>query len=222
MKKQIVGITGLKRAGKDTCAEYLVNRYGFDRHSFAQPLKDMLSVLLEYVDCNDRYFSELNKEEKIPGINTSYRKLAQTLGTEWGRKLIDDNIWINMLAANTEYVDKIVISDVRFENEAKWVKKNGGIIIKVTRPVLKSATDNHPSEQGIDESFIDHHITNNGSIEDLHKQLDTLFAQSDTIAKSIVADSLRNVLDDISLDDYKVASSVIVNLSKKLNIPVIL
>jgi hypothetical protein len=218
MNKQIVGITGLKRSGKDTSAEYLVNRYAFDRYSFAQPLKDMISVLMNCVDSNDKYFSELHKEENIPGINASYRKLTQTIGTEWGRHMIDDNIWVNMLAANTEYVDKIVISDVRFDNEAKWVKKNGGIIIKVTRPVLKSSKDNHPSEQGIDESYIDHNIINDGTIDSLHSKLDAIFGNTDTIYKSSLEQSLLEILDDVTLNDYNIALNLVKELSKKLKL----
>jgi hypothetical protein len=218
MNKQIVGITGLKRSGKDTCAEYLVNRYAFDRHSFAQPLKDMLSVLMNCVDCNDRYYSEMHKEESIPGINASYRKLAQTLGTEWGRRMIDDNIWVNMLDANTEYVEKIVVSDVRFDNEAKWVKDNGGIIIKVTRPVLKSSKDNHPSEQGIDDSYVDHNIINDGTIEALHVKLDALFDKNETLEKAWLETNLKEMLDEVSLDEYNATVSIITQLSKKLNL----
>lgn len=218
MSKQIVGFTGLKRSGKDTCAEYLVKKYGYDCYSFAKPLKDMIAVLLNCVDGNDIYYTELHKEEVIPGINASYRKLTQTIGTEWGRHIIDDNIWVNMLAANTEYVQDVVISDVRFDNEAKWIKNNGGIIIKVTRPVLKGSKDNHPSEQGIDESYIDHNIINDGTIDSLYNKLDELFQPDETINKSLIADSLRDIADEISLDDYNVALTIINNLSKKLNL----
>jgi hypothetical protein len=219
MNKQIVGITGLKRSGKDTSAEFLVNKYGYDCYSFAQPLKDMISVLLHCVDCNDRYYTEMHKEENIPGINASYRKLTQTIGTEWGRHMIDDNIWVNMLEVNTEYVDKVVISDVRFDNEAKWIKNNGGIIIKVSRPGLQHV-DNHVSEKGVDESYIDHFITNEGTVDDLYHKLDVIFGKTDTVYKSTIEQSLVELLDNINLDDYNVASNLVKQLSKKLNLTV--
>ena len=218
MNKQIVGITGLKRSGKDTSAEYLVNKYGFDCYSFAKPLKDMVAVLLNCVDCNDRYFTEAHKEEDIPGIKASYRKLTQTLGTEWGRQLIDDNIWVNMLEANTEYVENVVISDVRFDNEAKWIKDNGGIIIKVTRPGLTDNADAHVSENGINESYIDHHIINNSTVEKLYLKLDDIFAKDDTLEKSWLETNLKEMLDDVSLDEYNATVAVITQLSKKLNL----
>jgi hypothetical protein len=39
----LIAFSGRRKSGKDTCADYLVKQYGFIKHSFATPLKDMAS-----------------------------------------------------------------------------------------------------------------------------------------------------------------------------------
>jgi len=88
---------------------------------------------------------------------TSPRVLYQIIGTHWGRSL-DSNIWINMTPKNH------IISDIRFDNEAKHFKNLGYIIIKIDRDVDPLY---HESEKGINKKYIDYTIYNNGSIHEL-------------------------------------------------------
>lgn len=48
----IIGVSGFKSSGKDTVANYLVEKYNFKRISFADPLKDMVAELFD-VDRRD-------------------------------------------------------------------------------------------------------------------------------------------------------------------------
>jgi hypothetical protein len=97
-----------------------------------------------------RYY-ETHKEESIPVIGVSMRHLLQTLGTEWGRKLIDSNIWLR--AAGRRICDlsdeglNVVIEDVRFENEAALIRGLGGRILHIERDT--GYQDGHASEAGI-------------------------------------------------------------------------
>jgi hypothetical protein len=170
MNKQIIGITGKKRAGKDVISNFLTNKYGYQKYSFASPILKMIQVLLNYVDVDVDHYTNINKETDIPVVGASYRKLAQTLGTEWGRTLIDTDLWVKILEFDSQWEDKIVISDVRLNNEAKWVIENGGTIIEVIRDT--KSNDSHSSEVGIDRQYISKVIHNNDSLENLYLKVD--------------------------------------------------
>lgn len=92
MKKKypVIGLTGAAGSGKDTAADILCKTHRFIKLSFADPLYDMVSIatrtpvdLLHEREC---------KEATIKSIGASSRKLLQTLGTEWGREIIDKDI----------------------------------------------------------------------------------------------------------------------------------
>lgn len=160
----LIGITGRARSGKDTVADFIVSRIEGYKYSFAEPLKRMLLPL--GIDMSLIYWQS-NKDTVIPIFNASPRRLMQTLGTEWGRQLIHPDIWL--ILANrklSECARNMVIADVRFENEAAWVRKQGGTVIHVLR---KSAVpvEQHVSEAGINVEVGDYWINNDGTLEEL-------------------------------------------------------
>jgi hypothetical protein len=112
------------------------------------------------------------KELPIPGLGQSYRVLAQRLGTEWGRS-IDPDFWVKVAAASMAEVMNIkgpdtvfVISDVRFDNEAQWIKDHGGVIWRIHRPAAQAVAA-HQSENGIRPDLVDLNILNSNSLSDL-------------------------------------------------------
>jgi hypothetical protein len=108
------------------------------------------------------------KERIIPEIGHSPRTLAQTLGTEWGRELIHPDLWVILAHAEYRNYGALIIPDIRFENEARWIKREGGTILSIERPGLrKIETSDHVSESGIPEEYIDARVYNGGSIEEL-------------------------------------------------------
>ena len=170
----IIGLTGLAGAGKDTVRAILESDHGYIGLGFADPIRNMLRTLL-----TDNGFSELwmeeraLKEQPIPTLGKSYRELAQTLGTEWGRATLGQDFWLRIAQA---YIDQIrvqfrgavefCISDVRFTNEAEWVRSSGGVIWRVERPGTQ-AVRGHVSEQGATTIKPDRTLINDGSIDDL-------------------------------------------------------
>lgn len=166
----LIGITGRARAGKDTIASHLVERHGYTRMAFADPMRDMLAVLGVDGDHMNAY-----KEEVIPHLGTSYRRLAQTLGTEWGRWLHGVDFWINVLDYRKRtlhpHAPRIVISDVRFDNEARYICQCGGTIWHVERPDNPTAAADHTSEHGVDDRLIDVRLINR-SIPELREAID--------------------------------------------------
>lgn len=163
-KVPLIGIAGRARSGKDTVANFIIATIGGYRYSFADPIRAMLAPL--GVDMNDPYW-QARKEDIIPALGVSPRRMMQTLGTEWGRNLINPDLWI--VLAHQRLLQNgpgMVISDVRFENEAAWIRKHGGRIIHVIRPDAK-AIEAHASEDGIEVQDTDAQLFNNGTLEEL-------------------------------------------------------
>src|SRR5690606_25530009 len=72
-----------------------------------------------------------------------------TLGTEWGRSL-DKDLWLKRVQQHYRSIEHLegyyVVTDVRFDNEAKWIKENG-YLIEITRPGVGGG--DHASEKGL-------------------------------------------------------------------------
>lgn len=175
----LIGLTGRAGSGKDTAGDYLCQEYGFVRASFAQPLKDMLEAMLEHANVDHIWLHEpAFKNHDIPGLGASARTMMQTLGTEWGRTCIGADLWVQLLdrhlglSAGNPVHDRIVITDVRFPNEAAWVKASGGQLLKLVRDEAQPVRA-HESEQYADTLPADCAIHNSGSgFLGLHSMLD--------------------------------------------------
>lgn len=175
----IIGITGIKQAGKDTLANYLVRTRGGQVYSLAKPIKHMLSATF---NIPPEQWEDGEWKERRGAIhaapNRTPRQLAQTLGTEWGRCCVDPDIWVNMM--EYEYLEHdptlfFVVSDVRFDNEARKIRKLGGLVVSVIRPEFfpSRSPDFHVSESGIqDRTLIDYYIYNDGPKSRMYDQLD--------------------------------------------------
>lgn len=85
--------------------------------------------------------------------------LLQLLGTEWGRKTIDENIWVRIVKERIGKLsaNHIVISDCRFKNEfdafpeAIKVRLECGETARKQRAATWRETTEHPSEIDLDE-----------------------------------------------------------------------
>ena len=164
----IIGIAAPKGGGKDTAADYLIKCMPWRKKvSFADPLKTMLQVGLDLSEA--QLWGDL-KEEVDPRYGVTPRYLMQTLGTEWGRDMVKNDLWVE--AAKTLYAgEQIVIADVRNvpgNVEAKYVRDNGLLIHVVGRTEY---TGEHISETAIPFEPGDGVISNTGSLEDLYKEM---------------------------------------------------
>ena len=125
-------------------------------------------------------FRSVNKLgwENLKEISPDVRELLQRMGTEVGREMFGEHFWIDYLMNKAiETKTDIVISDVRFINEAQAIKLWNGQVWRVDRPNIGPAND-HISETDLNE-FTDYDviITNDSSLEDLHSELATLLDQ---------------------------------------------
>lgn len=164
MHYPVIGITGRAYSGKDTVAGFILAHTGGYQYSFADPIRGMLTVL--GINMHDPYW-KARKEEIIPAIGKSPRQIMQTLGTDWGRKMVHPDLWLTMASqALINNGPGMVIADVRFDNEAEWVRKMGGRIIHVERGARPEVAE-HESENGVKALPEDLVLVNNSSLEDL-------------------------------------------------------
>lgn len=168
---KIIGLTGLAGTGKDTVRRILEEDFGADGIAFADPIRDMIGALLTESGYSTEWMYERDKKETpIPGLGTSYRHLAQTLGTEWGRSISAD-FWLRIAKARADALKAngarlLVVSDVRFPNETAWIKEQGGEVWCIAREQATPVRD-HPSESLVDVLEPDRFIDNSGTVEDL-------------------------------------------------------
>lgn len=169
--------------GKSTIANYLVEKYNFKRLILAKTLKDMGIVLLKSLNISEertKYYTETAKEEIIPELGVSWRWICQSLGTEWGRRLINPDIWLKTTEVQMLGGENFICDDTRFLNEANFYKELGFIMVKVVKPDVPIVR-NHASEGELDDFEFDYTIVNNGTIEDLHNKIDKLLQELETI-----------------------------------------
>lgn len=175
----IVGLSGYARAGKNEAARGL--EPVFRTVAFADKLRDFLFMLNPVVDITPDS-NEFNgiRFLRVQDVVESYgwdgykespygnemRALMQRLGTDCGRNLISDSIWVD---ATLDHVGNknVVVADCRFPNEARAIKKRGGIVIRIEKPGV-GPVNAHQSETALDNWDFDYTINNTGSISDLH------------------------------------------------------
>lgn len=169
--------------GKSTACQLLQKRYLTQRLSFAAPLKDMLRVLMEHCLLSEEEVERCfhhSKEDPIAPLHKSYRYLARTLGTEWGREVVSSTMWVDIMESKIKrysgWPGGICIDDMRFQNELEMLQRNGFKIIQIIRDTDRDPSqDQHVSDTAL-KSFtdFDYVIHNNGTLLDLRKQLELL------------------------------------------------
>lgn len=154
----IIGVTGYAKHGKDSTGKILMEEFGFKRYAFADILKSMAMVLNPIIPdmTYTRRLYQLVQDQgwdeakKVPEV----RRFLQVLGTEAVRDHIGEDAWVTALENQiTEdgllNSGKVVITDVRFPNEADWVHSIGGVLWRITRYANPDYFDHTPFDNGI-------------------------------------------------------------------------
>ena len=170
----IIGIHGKARAGKDTFADMLIGSSkcktdnDFTKLAFADPVYEATSAMFG-LDAR----SVEDKEAVIPEWGMSLRQMLQTVGTEIGRNMIAQDIWLKNMSMRMSRVASphIIISDVRFENEAHFIRERGGIMIFVERPNTQQVRQ-HVSEAGVAKDDKSITIHNESTLDSLQQIAD--------------------------------------------------
>ncbi len=169
----IIGLCGPSGSGKTSLGILLDNR-GYIYAPFAEPIKLMLKTLLEHQNVPERIIVEMlygNRKEEVSeylDFNTP-RHAMQTLGTEWGRKLIGSDFWLTVWENRIEGHENVVCDDVRHLNEAKVIRYHKGKVVRIMRDGTSIGL--HSSEREYEKIDADLIIHNNGSIEEMYNAL---------------------------------------------------
>ena len=163
----IIGISGYARSGKDTVASYLVEEHGFKRLAFADAIREFILKINPILHDGFR----LNETVKMYGWEIAkskdeVRRLLQETGMT-ARLMFGEDFWVEQAFAHADPTQDYVISDVRFPNEADYIKDLAGAVWRINRwgvaPINK-----HASEVAMDMYEFDYVIDNDGPLSKLH------------------------------------------------------
>ncbi len=175
-KRIFIGITGPMQSGKDTLAEAIVlalpGEWRLPAFHFADPLKEMTQALLGGT-CANYWGKDADKNARVPFWSdhlpqfATYRSALQWIGTDLFRKHVHPDFWILAMSWRVaDHLEKFptknlafIFPDVRFDNEARFLRAHGGIIVRVSRvdgATTQHGIAGHPSEQGISEDLVTH------------------------------------------------------------------
>ena len=155
----IIGLTGKMRSGKSTFGLLLADELQGQIASFAAPIKEIAHSITHPLS------GARHADKEI--IRPLYQAIGETMKGLYGR-----SYWLTIFeqrharAIDSED-DYIIIDDVRFPFEARWIQKLGGKVIKIMRPGMDEQADGHVSETMVDKVLPNVAIRNTGSIEQL-------------------------------------------------------
>ncbi|MFE0104164.1 hypothetical protein [Streptomyces sp. NPDC059009] len=179
MTAPLIGFAGAARVGKDSAAQALLE-LGWKRRAFADKVRDMLyamnPVLSEpnYKDgfTNVRHEVDYYGWDHVKDNYPEARNYLQRLGTEGGRGVLGENVWVDALFRDSETWGPTVITDVRFPNEVRAIWDRGGIVVWIVRPgQTRSPESHHISENALKGWTLDDVILNDGSVQQLHDRV---------------------------------------------------
>lgn len=178
----LIGLTGAAHSGKDTVANWFVTNRGFKAVSFAGPLKRTISELFDIPLCD--LHNPSKKEQVDERWKKSPRELMQWLGTDVIRNQVDEEFFVKQMGWRLEKMvieegTDVVVTDVRFNNEAELVRAfpiNYILRVDASRRLKQSPlvgkTRSHATESGISDEFVDFTIDNNNIRPALFEQLE--------------------------------------------------
>lgn len=149
-----IALMGRKGSGKSTIAKYFIQEdESFKRVSFAKPLKDMIRTFLKAYGLNDETVEHMVdghlKEQPITGLDVTPRHLMQTIGTEWGRECVGEDVWGDLMRGSIQTIhtegNKFICDDARFNNEVDNLMEYDTLLIRVMSD-KEEAGDGHASE----------------------------------------------------------------------------
>lgn len=176
----LIAFCGRKQVGKSTACDYIKELYECKTFpvkilSFAESLKRAARALFP-----DTY--SINWENKDAGFSPTGHNLRQILiHIGLGLRKLDEDFWVKVLqlelyswAETHKTQGVILISDLRYVNEAVLVHNLGGRVIKIERPL----TDEEKTENSVDLVLPDYTIKNTGDLNEYKRQVIKTFQKA--------------------------------------------
>src|SRR5690606_15518315 len=175
MHRPKIGLVGYAGCGKDTVAAHLV-RHGFVRVAFADPVRDVLLSINPLVTTDGLRLRDLvaaqgwdTAKRQFPEV----RELLQGLGVGV-RDALGESVWLDHALRRLEAIPgPVVVTDVRFHNEAYALRSRGFTLVWVRRPGV-GPVNSHVSETGIPVERADVVLNNDRGIPELYEAVDAL------------------------------------------------
>lgn len=179
----IIGLTGKKQSGKDTIADYLVNRFKFTKIAFADPIKDICKTMFSFT--YDQLYGNA-KETLDETYKILPRDAMKFVGMEFRENMhklipdVRDNIWISIMLNKIQKLRQkdpfcnIVITDIRFPNEYQMLVSHFVdpiVLWKVTRDNTMANDDHHFSESFVDDFVVNKTFENDDTIDNLYQNV---------------------------------------------------
>jgi hypothetical protein len=197
MTSTIIGVTGYMRSGKDSVGQVLVEEFGFRKYAFADSLRELaarINPTLQIAGAPRAIVNELS--DKAPSVFRGwdgvwrygtvlkalgyerakevpdFRRFLQQLGNE-ARVVLGPDVWVAALEQLLEHEqpERVVITDVRYFNEAEWLQTRG-VLWRIQRPGCDG--DGHASEAAIDRLPADVDVYNDGTLAVLQNKIRVL------------------------------------------------
>ena len=181
---KLIALNGAIGSGKDTVAEYLGIYFDYSILGFSDVIYESLYRL------NPAVLLGTGRAEHLQRIVDSYgwdhvkrrypavRAMLRTQGTENGRNIHGDDCWLKVSQRRMEQSGKprFVFRDLRFPNEADFIRSLGGQIWRIEGRVSEEVGNlpEHVSEQHIIEP--DRVLVNDGTVARLYHRVNSLMA----------------------------------------------
>jgi hypothetical protein len=179
-----IGIIGRARVGKDTAGKWFVDQRGYRRVAFADPLKEAALRLDPIVDDgNVGYsFSAARLSEVVRGYGWERakeigdtRRILQELGASI--RSLDEDFWLRLALKKTMDANDagvpVVITDVRYRNEAEALVRAGFKLLHIDRPGVPHL--DHESEGALGPEDAHYMIVNDEDLSWLYSRLEVVY-----------------------------------------------
>lgn len=186
----LIGLGGKLRSGKDVIADHLVAEHGFVKIGMSDALHEALLAIDPILDTTHGLevhysdaigaFGYVETKARFPEA----RRLLQNLGTEVGRNMIGENVWVNIMARKIDdhrgAGHPVAVTGIRFPNEVSMIEELGGLAVWVERPGAHAPTKEtaaHASEKSVSAEDFALTLVNDSSLENLRKATSLLAAK---------------------------------------------
>ena len=157
----IIGISGRAGAGKSTLAQALSSSAGGRLVAFADSLRDVVEAAFgsryetqEAKAARDDFWAQRLGPKWADG-----RSILQRVGSDLFRAQVHPDFWVFHLERRLATMPPqplIAVPDVRFDNEARWIRAQGGLVVRIARSdAAARASAGLVSDHGVARALID-------------------------------------------------------------------